>query len=385
MNARVGPEEYGSEKELIDDYLLEYTMGMTVPLLRGLGGQFDPRWNRNGLFGEIGRHPSCIRTPGLGRPSTDDPSQDRGSRTIYLPTAFGRLHYILTATVYGLGPEKIKTALEFGIPDYALEVCGNDKNIRCILTRPLVLLLNARNLSNLDPHAIYKKIWNPWQTTVSAKARKDEKARASLAPGSDLYAATLNRASFRDRIPLAVFLDQPASAEEYVADLKLPEAQAVVDAMRRIASTDIKNPEKPRDMLDNDDIRLVEHYARPGYEVKIQRCPPDGRLAEAGREHVVYHHEICLDWEWQRRRPWPMTLLQHACSHLRFIIDERDQWVRRCHRGAWNLTPQHEDTRERCPVFFAVYDRDQDPRFCGTSYCKVHFDSDEVAAAPDDE
>ena len=191
MSADTGPGEYGSEKELIDDYILQYENDMTVPLLQGLDGKFDPRWNKNGLFGEIGRHPSCIRTPGLGRPSKDGSSQDRGSRTIYLPSAFRRLHYILKAAAFGLGPEKIKTALEFEVPDYALEVCGNDKNIRCILTRPLVLLLNTGDPSHIDQDAIYKKVWNPWQPTVSEQAR-DEKALARLAPGSDTYAATLN-------------------------------------------------------------------------------------------------------------------------------------------------------------------------------------------------
>jgi hypothetical protein len=80
-----------------------------------------------------------------------------------------------------------------------------------------------------------------------------------------------------------------------------------------------------------------------------------------------------------------MTLLQHSCSHLHFILDERDQWVRRCHRGRWESVRRQNAQRQRCPVFFAVYDQESNPMSCGTSHCKTHFDFDEVAAAPDDE
>ena len=66
-----------------------------------------------------------------------------------------------------------------------------------------------------------------------------------------------------------------------------------------------------------------------------------------------------------------MTLLQYSCSHLRFILDERDKWIRRCNRERWTTDEKLNDMKERCPNVYAVYQSDRES--CGTTQCKDDF------------
>ena len=369
MSADLQPGEYGSEEELVEDFILEYSWKFGDHPVGIKDGKLDPRWNGNGLFGELGRHPNCIRTPGLGKGA--------GSRTIYVPGALDRLRYIVTAAEFGLGAEKIKTALEYDIPGVALQVCANEKSIRYLLTRPLALLLNARNLSTLDKDDVYKKVWKPFGTP-----RRDRAGKGKPKLGSPDPAYLLARAN-RDRLSLEIYLTKPRSVEDYVADLGRPESQPVVNAMRRIVNTDIARPDTPLDGLNPKDITLVEKHARDGYAISIRRCPP------AGQDDVVYacavsQGEITYtmppmqervrsmsrgqQWREIATPPRPMTLLEHSCSQLLSVLDERDRWIRRCRKDRWN-----EDLMwQRCPVLFAVYY--PKGKTCGTTLCKKNFD-----------
>jgi hypothetical protein len=372
------PYEYGSEEELIEEFQLEYSWKYQGTVPAGCrNGRLDPRWKKNGLFGEVGRHPSCILTPGLGRPSEKEPTRKRGSKTIYIEGALDRLHYIVTASEAGLGAEKIRTALEFDVPEYALEVCGNDKSIRCILTRPLVLLLNTANLATLDATDIYNKVWRPYDLPRSRVRNCDDLSRESRSGAYLLAGANPNRADVRDDVSLAIYLGQPGTAEGYVADLRWPGNQNVVDAIRRIAGTDVQSGEGPRRGLDSKDIDLVEKHARKGYDIRIRRCPPAKSVGKVDRDHAVFACGVDVGVGLAVVNPPPMTLLEHSCSHLLFILEKRDKWVRRCGRERWTA----DEKMERCPVFFAVYD--QDRKTCGTSRCKMDFNSPEAVTDED--
>jgi hypothetical protein len=201
-----------------------------------------------------------------------------------------------------------------------------------------------------------------------------------------------NQPEVRDRVSLAIYLTQPRSAEEYVADLRRPGSQDVVDAMRRIVGTDIGNRDKPHDGLDPNDINLITRHSREGYEVSIRRAP-ETQKGTGDRQHAVYRCGVSEGeikytkppmeerlrsmasgrmWRHIATPPRPMTLLEHSCSHLLFILDQRDRWIRRCHRE----TRRDGDATERCPVFFAVFKPKR--KTCGTSRCKMLFDSPEA-------
>lgn len=384
------PYVYGTEAELIDEFRRVYAwrFGDTVPA--GCeGGRLDPRWNGNGLFGKVGRHEECILRVPLGRPSPKDVARKRGSETMYTERALERLHYLVLAKEAGLSAEKTKTALEFGVPADALEVCGNDKAIRCILTRPLVLLLNTYNLDALDADEVYRKVWRPYtppradEQPTEPQLDNQTKVRApviSQSPAYLLAGKNPNKPEARDLVSLSVFYDAPPrTPEDYVSDLRDGKNRDVVEALRQVVSTEIRKGAAPREGLEPSDIELIEKHARPNYEIDIRSCPPEGPLDKETRRHATYSCYV-YNYHGVQKLPeeHPMTLLQHACSHLRFVLDERVKWVRQCNRKRPMPNGTANIQYEQCPNFFAVYKPGRES--CGTRQCKENFDAPEETA-----
>lgn len=436
-----------TEQELIEAYLSHCPAGDRRWLKRAYfapatqGASRKPRalslprsWGRKSLWKAIGdEQPLCAREF-LGK---------RGSRTLYRPEAIERLGYIIEGLKIGLSPEQIHRALESGIERLMLPMCRDVSNIRYVLTRPLVLLLNLRGpaerlrqqqgalrrrfgrievssrraterividvyrispeglgdrkidpsklramLDRVFPASLVGKPGVPEDLHQSLERQVRELAHRSVKPASgapdevraiaarglahlqrtqremeklllidptklidphiyerlwrwkqrtDEVVAVLGKENpstprravedrlesdrrARNAIPLSYYLHLPNEAEYFGG---LASTRKTISAMKRIASSP--------DAATGADWETVERHVVPEYTV---------RLVAAAENPVVYSVTI-------KEPNRPMSLLEHACSHLSVIKAEFADWVRVC---------------ELCQRFFAVHDPDQGNR-----------------------
>ena len=148
--------------------------------------------SRAGLLCKLdARHPTCQKRINRGK---------KGRPIRYLQSAADRIVYVLFARSTGLGPDKIKGALKADIEWMQLPYCTNDRIFKYAVTKPLLVLLNANevtwktvltgyigivgphnNSAGASTNTFMKTVWKH-----AASALKEESSRLSPALKSDL-------------------------------------------------------------------------------------------------------------------------------------------------------------------------------------------------------
>lgn len=317
-----------SQDELVERFLAQHAKHRGVSLLRKKADALFRQWSNVGLFGSVGNLPSTIGHEGRGK------GKGRGKVTVYREAALERLAYALHGTTSGTGIDRIKRALELEINPLLLGLCDSDKNFRYVLTRPLVFLLNQKRPQSINASTAYRQMW-AWKRASDALLEK-------LSTGEpDLDAEELFEKSSKARnlIPLGFYIeplcaDQTEAQRLYTKDLKKMEKDSLnglVDAMRRVATASAKTG----------DLELIKKFSCDGYVIRVERD-------DQGHRPVF---SLAVD------APRPLTLLEHAASHLLCVRKELRLWLRKC-------------SCTDCHRFYCVYDTDRDLGRCNSTRCR---------------
>jgi len=318
------------------------------PNLRNAASRTDlETFCRHGaLLGQIGRHPACFVRMEQGR---------KGRPSKYFETAVERVTYIVIARAAGLGPERIKGALEQDIKWSRLQFCSDARNFKYAVTRPLLFLLNCSQLDRNSLEDEYFKlsgyldgsvVSTPamdmalWRDVVrmyekEATAKRSLGTVSAFTGGADL----INR----DLFLLRYYLSDKITSTSYLADFqdeKVERSKTIVEAIRRVAKT------KPRPDR-SADFDLLKPFILPNYAVEIEafQCSSTSNGKVGAR--YIYKYRF-------RPRDEGITLLQQAASHLFWIARMSSwlEWIRPC-------------SREPCQKYFYPFDLTQE-------YCDGH-------------